>query len=317
MRLFAAFFMALLIAGAARADGTPVGCGMSNAPCHWWATAGDDADDLAKRRIELFRFRVTGFDYDAFYEIRRASDGGVLLDMRSMDSQRGEIIAAANIDVWNHVIADWRQFERDEAGTTSEAANWLCAEDESVDFELVRYGKVARVSTDSCHHPATFDILEDLPGYLLARVPYCARIPEKRRDMCFALKGDRFEAAEAEASFDAFENQGCKDSYVAGFAAFFASDATITQDGKTWSGAELASHLRELPCLGFPVDSELTIDGRPGGSVVISGTVDKTEEVSHETIVYVAPSTQIWRRFGASGYRIATWDIGPFVRWVP
>jgi hypothetical protein len=317
MRLFPAFLMALLLGAAARADGAPAGCGMSDTPCGWGAVDGDDAGDLAKHGMQLFRFRVTGAGYDMFYEIRRTSDGGVLLDMRSMDWQRGEIIAAANIDVWNHVIADWRQFERDVAHTKSEAADWLCAEDESVDFELVRFGKVARVSTGSCHHPATSDILDDLSGYLLAQVPYCARIPEKRRGMCFALKGDRFEAAEAEASFDAFDNQGCKDSYVAGFATFFAPDATMTQDGKTWKGAELASHLRELPCLGFPVSSNLIIDGRPDGSVVISGTVDKTEEVSHETIVYDAPSTQIWRRFGASGYRIATWDIGPFVRWVP
>src|SRR5579862_8271601 len=94
MRLFPAFLMALLLGGAARAGGAPAGCGMSDAPCGWGAVDGDDADDLAKHGIELFRFRVTGYDDDFFYEIRRASDGSVLLDMRSMDWQRGEIIAA-------------------------------------------------------------------------------------------------------------------------------------------------------------------------------------------------------------------------------
>ncbi|HEX4860195.1 MAG TPA: hypothetical protein VFV07_03095, partial [Rhizomicrobium sp.] len=191
MRLFAAFLMALLIAGAARADGTLAGCGMSDAPCHWWATTGDDADDLAKHGAELFRLRVTGYDYDVFDEIRRTPGGGVLVDMRSMNTQHGEVIAAANIDVWNHVIADWVRFEGDEARTPSEAADWACAEDQSVDFELVRFGKVARSSTDSCHHPATFAIMDDLSEYLLAQVPYCVRIPKEERGRCFALRGDR------------------------------------------------------------------------------------------------------------------------------
>ncbi|HEX4859900.1 MAG TPA: hypothetical protein VFV07_01600, partial [Rhizomicrobium sp.] len=129
---------------------------------------------------------------------------------------------------------------------------------------------------------------------------------------------DRFEAADAVVSFDAFDDQHCEKGSAANFATFFAPDATMTQEGKTWKGAELASHLRESPCLGFPVDSELTIDGRPDGSVVISTTIDTVEDVPDDlNKVYVAPSTQIWRRYGASGYRIATWDIGPFVQWVP
>jgi hypothetical protein len=333
MRLFLAFLTVLILGSAARADEASRPCDRSNASCRWLATGSPDADYLAESALEVFRFHLGGFQTpDRVYMVTRSLDGSVLIDMRPVQASRGEITSVAGAQVWSHLMDRWKRFERDEDAFIAAAAKEkpvdtidaqgnkleravICADGYAIDFETVLGGKIARRSPETCVHPLVDEISRELPAYLLAQVPYCARIPEKLRDACFGLEGNRFEAADAVAPVFVFVGHNlCKAGNDAALADVFAPDARLTWNAQTWTGKGIAGHVREQLCAKPYRSLSLDlIDGRLDGSVVVSGTISHFEgDTGATSAFFEAPFTQVWRRDGSSPYRIASWDVGSF-----
>src|ERR1700679_80016 len=73
MRLFLTFLTLLTLGGAARADEASRPCDRSNASCRWLATGSPDAEYLSESALDVFRFRLGGFQTpDRVYMVTRS-----------------------------------------------------------------------------------------------------------------------------------------------------------------------------------------------------------------------------------------------------
>jgi hypothetical protein len=146
-------------------------------------------------------------------------------------------------------------------------------------------------------------------------VPYCAGVPDGLRHACFALEGNRYEAAKILVQLGTLLDFDCRRDDSAKLNGLFAAHAILTAQGKLAPRKDIEPNPSELRCENPSTFMKVeTIEGQEN-SVLVSGTLRTYEPNSTGAPnEFVAPYRQVWTRAAGTVIQIVSWDIGERVR---